>query len=462
MADTRGKGHGVAGGWTASHGAQQVREIKPRAGRRPSTPPPSHAARMSTLNIVSPKPRKVAQTPRLEPPTPPVRTSAIRMTEPTVEATPVQPETQADTAYLAAEHLRRVSQSSASSDDTFVSASSVQSPQATSPVRELDISPYEAAGRKRSPSLGTLSAPDLPRTSTSPNITLESLTNAIVAGNLASARSTAAASQPPPVPAPRRHFLSHHHHHSPLQANLTPSSPLQLQPQRTADSLRSQLTGGSRGSKSPSRNPQQQQQQQQRTALRRTLRGPPAAHSDADSDSDRRLNHHRRRNKVFLGGNRKHAHHEGSRRRWRDTLAPRERRRYEAVWASNRGLFLGPGWGVGQQEGGEDGGRGREAEGQGERAREGPEADMVVDVVVRDIWSRSRLPRDELAEVWALVDRRGERRLRRDEFVVGMWLIDQRLKGRKIPARVSQSVWDSAGVAGSGEPVVVPLPKGGK
>ncbi|KAK1660074.1 hypothetical protein BDP55DRAFT_504655, partial [Colletotrichum godetiae] len=30
------------------------------------------------------------------------------------------------------------------------------------------------------------------------------------------------------------------------------------------------------------------------------------------------------------------------------------------------------------------------------------------------------------------------------EFVVGLWLIDQRLRGRKIPARVSASVWDSA------------------
>jgi len=85
-----------------------------------------------------------------------------------------------------------------------------------------------------------------------------------------------------------------------------------------------------------------------------------------------------------------------------------------------------------------------------------PEADLVVNVVVRDIWSRSRLPADELAEVWDLVDRSRRGALGRDEFVVGMWLIDQRLRGRKIPARVGRSVWDS--VAGGGHGVVVPLP----
>jgi hypothetical protein len=91
------------------------------------------------------------------------------------------------------------------------------------------------------------------------------------------------------------------------------------------------------------------------------------------------------------------------------------------------------------------------------RAWDGPEAEVVVNVVVRDIWSRSRLPPDELAEVWDLVDKRKDGTLGRQEFVVGTWLIDQRLRGRKIPARVSASVWDSAR-AGSG--VVVPPPKG--
>ena len=70
-------------------------------------------------------------------------------------------------------------------------------------------------------------------------------------------------------------------------------------------------------------------------------------------------------------------------------------------------------------------------------------SEHVANVVVRDIWSRSRLPEDELAEVWDLVDRGRKGMLNKQEFVVGMWLIDQRLRGRKIPARVSSSVWDS-------------------
>jgi len=49
-----------------------------------------------------------------------------------------------------------------------------------------------------------------------------------------------------------------------------------------------------------------------------------------------------------------------------------------------------------------------------------------------------------LEEVWDLVDSRGIGRLGRYEFVVGLWLIDQRLKGRKLPIKVSDSVWQSA------------------
>uniref|UniRef100_A0A0D2Y2J2 EH domain-containing protein n=2 Tax=Fusarium oxysporum TaxID=5507 RepID=A0A0D2Y2J2_FUSOF len=74
----------------------------------------------------------------------------------------------------------------------------------------------------------------------------------------------------------------------------------------------------------------------------------------------------------------------------------------------------------------------------------GDPSEYVLNTVVREIWKRSRLPADELAEVWDLVDRKGRGVLGRAEFVVGMWLIDQRLRGRKIPAKVSDSVWGSA------------------
>ncbi|ODA82645.1 hypothetical protein RJ55_01153 [Drechmeria coniospora] len=156
-----------------------------------------------------------------------------------------------------------------------------------------------------------------------------------------------------------------------------------------------------------------------------TLRQPQAKEEEAE----RQPKGHR--SKLQRG---KHAHHEGSRRRWRDELTERERKRYEAVWASNRGWLL---------------------------EQRGDETDCVANVVVREIWRRSRLPEDELAEVWDLVasgeadGRRG--RLSRQEFVVGMWLIDQRLRGRKLPRRVSDSVWGSA----NGVTVVRrPRPKG--
>lgn len=106
----------------------------------------------------------------------------------------------------------------------------------------------------------------------------------------------------------------------------------------------------------------------------------------------------------------------------------RERKRYEAVWASNRGRLLT-----------EDSPSGSVASGIG---RENSEC--VVNVVVRELWKRSRLPEDELIEVWDLVDRDNRGILTRQEFVVGMWLLDQRLRGRKIPIRVSDSVWSSA------------------
>lgn len=71
-------------------------------------------------------------------------------------------------------------------------------------------------------------------------------------------------------------------------------------------------------------------------------------------------------------------------------------------------------------------------------------SDCVVNIVVREIWKRSRLSDQELGEVWELVDRDQRGYLNRQEFVVGMWLLDQMLRGRKLPVRVGDSVWGSA------------------
>ncbi|KAK5664343.1 hypothetical protein OQA88_566 [Cercophora sp. LCS_1] len=337
-------------------------------GKRPVTPPPPtsplplplHDGRRTT-DLVSPEPRRIIKTPRLDPPQVPPRI----------------PTTKSETDL---EHLddrepttRRASHSSVSSNDTFVSASSTQSPRPSSPV-------------KASPP-----AKPPPRQNPSPNssaLALNSLTNAILASNIASSRMSLSSPTPPPIPAPRRHG-------------------------RTTEP-------------STSRSPPKQ-----KTGMLQTLRAAPTSHSD-DEDARRRTHRTRKKPRHPLSGAKKHMHNEGARKRWRDEVSARERRRYEAVWASNRGLFLRNGWGFTRIEH-DDG-----------KAEEGTEeADLVVNVVVRDIWGRSRLPEDELGEVWELVDRRRDGTLGREEFVVGMWLIDQRLRGRKIPARVGDSVWGS-------------------
>jgi hypothetical protein len=119
-------------------------------------------------------------------------------------------------------------------------------------------------------------------------------------------------------------------------------------------------------------------------------------------------------------------HHEGDRKRWREKLTLREIRRYEGVWASNHGIHIAA-WGNSTV----------------------PMSDNVGDelqnLVVREIWQRSRLPIQVLEEIWGLVDTRGIGRLTRNEFIVGLWLIDQRLKGRKLPVKVSDGLWASVG-----------------
>ncbi|KDN60904.1 putative increased rDNA silencing protein 4 [Colletotrichum sublineola] len=225
------------------------------------------------------------------------------------------------------------------------------------------------------------------------------------------------------------------------------SSPSHMTPRRTPASSNSNLPlhslsnaimAGSLAAArlTPSNSGNSAQQQQQRTRsprLRQTLRRPPSK-SD-DEDEMRKRKHQRASNK--------HSHHEGARRRWRDEITRRERRRYEALWASNRGRLLLeslPPEGSSPQR----------------PAAPADAGDCVLNVVARELWRRSRLPAEELAEVWDLVDRGRRGMLGKAEFVVGMWLIDQRLRGRKIPNKVSSSVWDSA------TGVTVPPPKGKK
>lgn len=153
----------------------------------------------------------------------------------------------------------------------------------------------------------------------------------------------------------------------------------------------------------------------------------------ASNETDEEEHKHRSHKHKLSRG--KHAHHEGSRKKWRDQITPRERKRYEAIWASNRGHLLPPSISIAPTT----------PKGV---ATSRDTSELVVNVIVRELWRRSRLPEDELAEVWDLVDREKRGWLGRQEFVVGMWLIDQRLKGRKIPQKVSDSVWGSANGVG--------------
>ncbi|KAJ3941478.1 Increased rDNA silencing protein [Colletotrichum fioriniae] len=261
-----------------------------------------------------------------------------------------------------------------SSNDTFVSAESNQTaiPEyvPSRPTAHQTHSTHSTPGRSSANSSPSRTTPRRTPASSTTSLPLNSLSNAIMAGSLAAARLT------------------------PSNTGNSTLSPPQL-PNRT---------------KSP--------------RLRQTLRQPPSK-SD-DEDEIRKKKHQRASNK--------HSHKEGARRRWRDEITVRERRRYEAVWASNRGVLLVDSAST----------TGLTIQSLGGAPLPHDAADCVVDVVAREVWRRSRLPQEELAEVWDAVDRSHRGMLGKAEFVVGLWLIDQRLRGRKIPARVSASVWDSA------------------
>ncbi|KAI9794750.1 MAG: Increased rDNA silencing protein [Candelina submexicana] len=212
-----------------------------------------------------------------------------------------------------------------------------------------------------------------------PHMTEDSLANAIVASSLASSRASSPAVSPQP-PLPARHTKHHHYFH---HESHTPSPP--------------------------------------KAGMRHTMRGPPR--SDDEDESS-----HKRGRKNLIKKH-PHKHHEADRKRWRDQLTERERKRYEGVWAANKGLHvLLPLTEISQLPPSQQPLAGK---------------DLVAAPVVRDIWSRSRLPSEVLQEVWDLVDGTGNGRLEREEFVVGLWLIDQSLKGRKLPIKVSESVWGS-------------------
>lgn len=204
-----------------------------------------------------------------------------------------------------------------------------------------------------------------------PQLTADSLANAMVASSLASSRASSPnrSLQLPPRHRPRSSLLFHRSHSQEQVKARTPSPGI---------------------------------------SMKQTLR----VHLKSDDESERR------RKNGHLLKKYPNKHHEGDRKQWRDQITEHERKRYEGVWAANKGLLMSP--------------------------HEPDSTFMVINLIARDIWRRSRLSDHVLKEIWDLVDIEKRGRLARDEFVVGMWLIDQRLKGRKLPTRVSDSVWSSA------------------
>ena len=237
------------------------------------------------------------------------------------------------------------------------------------PVYDKSSRSFDGAVYRSIP--GQFRPPTLSSTSLVPQLTASSLANAMVASSLASSRAPSPTK--PHLPPPRRHGKTlslFHKSQSTEEMSRTPSPAKQM---------------------------------------RQTLRTAKKGEEEEEIYKSKRTH--------FM---KKHPnkHHEGDRKRWRDTVSEAERKRYEGVWAANKNLLHPPDANTMSQN-------------------------PVLDIVVRDIWHRSRLPDDVLEEIWNLVDTAGGGALGKDEFVVGMWLIDQRLKGRKLPVRVSESVWGS-------------------
>ncbi|CAR30432.1 KLTH0H09636p [Lachancea thermotolerans CBS 6340] len=105
-----------------------------------------------------------------------------------------------------------------------------------------------------------------------------------------------------------------------------------------------------------------------------------------------------------------------------------ERKRYEGMWVTNRNCYLEllPWWQT-----------------SGEQQVYVPDEGLILNLVVLDIWSRSNLPQDKLASIYDMVDFRKDGTLERKSFIVGMWLVDQSLYGRKLPAKIEPRVWES-------------------
>ncbi|KAK3065241.1 Increased rDNA silencing protein, partial [Teratosphaeriaceae sp. CCFEE 6253] len=174
----------------------------------------------------------------------------------------------------------------------------------------------------------------------------DDLANAIVASSLASSRAPSPhkADLAPPVPVRRN---KHGHHKLGFSRTPSPTKP---------------------------------------AGMRHTLRKDESEESDT-GDEQHPYGKHKKKRMVRKHPNK---HHEGDRKRWRDAVTERERKRYEGVWAANKGVHCTS---------------------LSERVRDSPattataeamQQQQVSNIIVRDLWQRSRLPDIMLEAVWDL------------------------------------------------------------
>jgi hypothetical protein len=104
-----------------------------------------------------------------------------------------------------------------------------------------------------------------------------------------------------------------------------------------------------------------------------------------------------------------------------------EKKRYEGVWAANKGIHLPLFM----------------TESNFEENKNGDPNQEIHGFVVRGLWRRSRLADHTLEEIWKLVDRTSNGTLDREGFLAGMWLVDQCLYGRKLPLKLDSKIWNS-------------------
>lgn len=133
-----------------------------------------------------------------------------------------------------------------------------------------------------------------------------------------------------------------------------------------------------------------------------------------------------------------------------NVIGPSEKKRYDGVFVTNKGAYMGRDSRIGT----------------GAYAAFicalAPPPERIHGIVVREIWKRSKLNQDTLARIWGLVitdrlyrwcqmyeedpppaENFDDGTLTREEFIVGMWTIDQCLYGRKLPKVISREVWKS-------------------